>query len=499
MKGKASSGHDGISSKLIKILSASLSYPISIIINKSIESGIVPNIFKLAKVIAIYKGKEKNNMSNYRPISLLPSMSKILEKVVHKRLYHFLNSKNVLSSEQYGFTPKHSTTDAIAYFTAHVHKNLDNNHTTLSVFLDLSKAFDTIDHKILLTKLEYYGVRGTALEWFRNYLSNRTQYVSYHGINSTHHNVTCGVPQGSVLGPLLFIIYTNDLPNSLYYSNCILFADDTTVYHSSSNISSLCSNIEYDLNILSDWFAANKLSLNAQKTNFVIFSPKAIVKATNSVNSLNLDTQKIHRVSCVKFLGVHIDQNLEWNDHIEHVIKKISCGTYAINSAKRTLSRSNLKLLYYSLVHPYIEYGLLVWGCAAKHRFKKIEIIQKKCIRNICKANYNEHTGPLYKSLYILKVSDVYNMHLCRFMYQFVCGTLPASLLGLFQNNRNIHSHITRQYYDPHVMSRKSNRISKTFLHQSPRIWATLPSEIKLKRTIKSFNYNMKAYLMKDY
>ena len=183
----------------------------------------------------IFKSKIKTDMGNYRPISLLPSISKILEKIVHQRMYKFLCNQSILFPNQYGFRPKHSTVDAVTTFTSDLMLSLDKKYSTLAVFLDLSKAFDTIDHHILLKKLEHYGVRGIALEWFRNYLSNRTQYVSYRGAQSSLQNIACGVQQGSVLGPLLFIIYTNDLPNSLSYSKCILFADDTTLFHTHSN------------------------------------------------------------------------------------------------------------------------------------------------------------------------------------------------------------------------------------------------------------------------
>ena len=247
MKAKNSSGHDFISSKFIKSIQNSICKPLSIIFNKSFETGTIPKHMKIAKVIPIYKCKEKNEMGNYRPISLLPSISKIIEKLVHKRLYSFCENNDILNDNQYGFRPKHSTIDAVSKFTADIVSSLEKNMTTYAVFLDLSKAFDTIDHDILLHKLRFYGVRGVALEWFRNYLSGISQYVSYYDMNSASRDVTCGVPQGSVLGPLLFIIYTNDLPKSLSHSKSILFADDTTIYSTSQSPSTTQQNIENDM------------------------------------------------------------------------------------------------------------------------------------------------------------------------------------------------------------------------------------------------------------
>ena len=272
-KPKTSKGHDGISTKLLKSLGTSVCIPLSIIMNKSLANGKVPDSLKLAKVVAIHKGKAKNEFTNYRPISLLPAVSKLLEKIVHKRLMFFFERYDLLYKNQYGFRPNRSTDDAITKFITDINSSLNNqNNMSLSVFLDLSKAFDTIDHNILLHKLSFYGIRGLAYDWFRDYLTNRRQYAEYNGARSSTQSVTCGVPQGSVLGPLLFIIYTNDLPDTLNQSSSILFADDTTLYISDDNLYRLYAKMNEELNILTDWFKANKLSLNISKTKYILFS-----------------------------------------------------------------------------------------------------------------------------------------------------------------------------------------------------------------------------------
>ena len=273
LKPKNSSGCDKISSKILKLISNEIAIPLSSIINKSLAEGIVPKCMKTAKVIPIFKAKDNQQFTNYRPISLLPSISKVLEKTMHKRLYNFLNSKKILYGSQYGFRKKHSTNQAITELTSKIIDAFDKKKYTIGIFLDLSKAFDTIDHSILTNKLQFYGIRGIALEWFKSYLNDRKQLVEYNGSQSELQEISCGVPQGSVLGPLLFILYTNDLPACFKHSNGILFADDTTVYYSHQDLVLAYKLITDDLEILDDWFKANKLSLNISKTNHVVFHP----------------------------------------------------------------------------------------------------------------------------------------------------------------------------------------------------------------------------------
>lgn len=492
LKGKRSAGHDNISSNFIKQIKDAVIIPISILTNKSIESGYFPKSLKVAKVVPIFKNKNPELYTNYRPISLLPCISKILEKVIHTRLYHFVNSSGRFYDSQYSFRPNHSTVDAVTELTSVLLESLDTKKHVVTVFLDLSKAFDTINHKTLLHKLKYYGVRGRALDWFTSYLSGRKQYVTYDSVSSSIYEITCGVPQGSVLGPLLFILYTNDLPNSLEHSKCILFADDTTVYYSSTDIDDAIANINRDLESLTQWFRANKLSLNVNKTNYMIFT-KTTTPTSNY--SVTIGSEKLNAVVETKFLGMIIDNKLTWGSHMEYCRKKMTSGLYAINSLKHILPKKYLKSIYYTLVHPYLNYGILLWGSTFKTHTKKLQILQNKALRAITLSDYNSSADPLFKQLNIPKLQDLFYIQLGKIMYKNTVNSLPPPLSKYFECNANYHDHNTRSRGHPHISSRNSQFVLRSYLHKAPDLWYKIPSEIKNSTTITAFTKRFRKFL----
>ena len=441
LKPKKSAGHDNLSTYFLKLINEKVATPLSILINKSLQTGVFPDSLKIAKVVPIYKSKDKDNFSNYRPISLLPSVSKILEKIVHKRLYFFLELNDLLYDNQFGFRRKHSTIDAAAKFITDTCTALDENKATLAVYLDLSKAFDTIDHSILLKKLNFYGIRGQALDWFSSYLYNRKQFVHYKGSDSHVETIKCGVPQGSVLGPLLFIIYTNDLPGCLNLTKSVLFADDTTVYLSSKNITYLYTTMNIELLNLTDWFRANKLSLNISKTNYMLFTYQK--KQDNNID-LQLSNCNMQRINCVKFLGLYIDDKLKWDEHINMMKKKISKSFFAINKVKNIMPKRHLSILYYSLIYPYLTYGIILWGAACRVHLSKLIIMQKKSVRIITGAHYRAHTAPIFKHLHFLKLVDLYQLQINKYVLSFIKGLLPSSLRHIFTLSQNQHGHNIR-------------------------------------------------------
>ena len=365
---KTSKGNDDISNLLLKRLKYAISGPLEMIFNKSISEGIFPTGMKSADVIPLFKSKEKFLVNNYRPISLLVTISKILEKIIYTRTYKFLCATDQLYQSQYGFRTGHSCENAISKLVGTIAKHKEEKHVSIGVFIDLSKAFDTLNHKMLLNKLDRYGIRGSILDWFKSYLtgrnmrvkcpSNTTGQMNY----SSYHNLDYGTLQGSCLGPLLFLLYINDLHQSIDHCNIILFADDTTLLHGHKSLKYLKWMIEDDLSRMIDWFRANLLTINLEKTECLLFPINTTHQQHNQPLDLNIQGQQLLSTHYVKFLGLWIDHNLQWRTHVTTLLSKLKQSINLLKIGNKFMNKASKKILYYGHIYSHITYGLVLWG-----------------------------------------------------------------------------------------------------------------------------------------
>ena len=318
-----STGLDNISADII-------SGPLCDLFNKCLMSGIFPDDWKCARVIPLFKQGESFDLNNYRPISVISVVAKVFERIVYDQLYNFLSNEGIISKQQSGFQSLHSTVSALLEATDSWAFNIDRGYVNAIVFLDLKKAFDTVDHELLLTKMNQYGIQGKSRDWFKSYLMNCTQRCSVNGCLSDFTTLKCGVPQGTIPGPFLFLIYINDLLNCLSFSSPRMYADDTHITYAGSDLHLIQSSISHDLEKLSKWLVSNKLTLNATKTEFMLIRSRQRLSTLSDTLELSIDNVPIEKVSSVKSLGIYVDENLTWRFDVDKLCKKIASAIGAI-------------------------------------------------------------------------------------------------------------------------------------------------------------------------
>ena len=442
LKSKPTTSGDGVSTSLIKAIQPVIVKPLTILFNQSISMCKFPDSLKVARVKALFKKGDKSEPNNYRPISILPSVSKVFEKLLLKQLYKYFTENSLLFSHQYGFRKGHSTEHAVLELVDRIVNNMDKGANPFSIFIDLTKAFDCLDHQILLDKLKYYGLNESAISLIKNYLTNRKQYISYNSSQSQSDfaAINIGVPQGSILGPFLFLVYMNDFNYSSNTFQMINYADDTTLLSTINTFSPNPSQtIEFELSKISSWLNANKMKINVSKTKALFYSPtQKFVRPPQLI----LNNEKIEIVDHFSYLGIIIDKNLSWKYHISTISRKISKVIGVLCRLKHFLPCSVLKTIYTALINCHLNYGILLWGGKAEPLFK----LQKKAMRVITNSAPFSHTEPLFIDLKVLKVKDIYQLQQLKFAHKLFNFQLPTYFLnGFITLNQQYHTYNTRR------------------------------------------------------
>ena len=481
-----SNGLNTYSAKILKHIKDIISPILASLFTKSLLSSHFPSQFKIARVIPLHKGNSKHDLNNYRPISLLPLLSKLLERVVYNQVWHFLDTFNLISSNQYGFRRNRSTTMAVLNNLDYVYENLDQGNTVVSIFMDFSKAFDCIDHQILLRKLHSYGIRGIALDWFRSYLNDRKQYVVINFSESELRPITHGVPQGSILGPLLFLIFINDFPESNRFFNFTLFADDSTLSCNFNNVDEdlMKNTIESQLIPVYNWLSSNKIKINLDKSNFIIFS----YRKSYNLNALNLGTGSINSTDQTKFLGMMIDKNLNFKSHIASLCAKLAQASGMLFRLNNILPQHSLTTLYYALFLPHLMYGIEIWFNILAVNDDRIFKLQKKAIRAIHSLPYGHHTSEFFKQMKVLKVHDLYKLRALSFAFCNDMNTLS-----------DVHDHHTRNRNNLVLPLYRRARTQSTLFYRSRMLWNSLPIDLKNTQSLGSFKNKVKIYYLSSY
>ncbi|PNF39982.1 hypothetical protein B7P43_G15963 [Cryptotermes secundus] len=494
LKGKLSAGYDEIPEKLVKFSIQPICKPLTFIFNLSLCTGIFPDQMKIAKVRPIHKRGRIQELSNYRPISLLPVFSKIFETLIYNRVVNFLNKHNLISDAQNGFRQNKSTHTALQSFIEDVQKALDNKFFALGIFLDLSKAFDVINHKLLLAKLELYGFRGISLSLMRSYLTGRSQFVEIDHVDAKSPNqksfsssckeIKYGVPQGSVLGPLLFLMFINDLPKAVHEAKVVLFADDTNILIIDKNLKSLNDKTIVSMHQLENWFAVNHLIINIEKTKALFFQgrgPRQIDKP-----ELYLNNKKITYTANLKFLGIYITENLSWSSHIHHLVQKLNKTIYLIKSLRDLVSLPILRSVYFAKFESLLRYGIIFWGCGQKD-IQTVFKIQKKCLRLIKRVNNRVSCREFFGEFKILTLTSLY-------IFETLCFLRKNRIYNISYSD--VHGYNTVHKQNLYVQPCNTSRCKRSVINMGIRLYNNLPSQIRSIQEFKVFKRQLKDYLL---
>ena len=451
--------------------------------------------WKKAWVTPIYKSDDRLKCENYRPISILPIVSKILERCVFNQIYKFLNDNSLLSKHQHGFRPKHSTLTALTRVCDTLYENMDNGQLSGIVFLDIRKAFDSIDHNILLHKLkDQFGISDIELRWFESYLNNREQVCIVNNSMSSSKRIVSGVPQGSILGPLLFLLYINDLPECLQKTTPYLYADDTQICCSSNSLIELTENLNHDLSRIGDWLSRNKLQHHPTKTKIMFIGSKHHINSTTFDHPVMLNNQRIPRVHSFTCLGLDLDENLNWNPHIQAICKKVGAGLGTLRRIKPFVPITTLQTIYRALIQPYFDYCSPIWGVCDQKLKDKLQKFQNRAARIIVGASYEIRSADVLQSLAWDNLETRRRTTKAILMFKvlkdYIGPTLKESLIR--RNHMQTNYDLRNSHTDLALPKPKREFLKKSFKYSGAKLWNSLSIDTKLAESMHLFKSHLK-------
>ena len=488
-----SAGIDNLTGKFLKEGAPVLASPITNLINLSISLSSFPDDCKIAKLKPLYKKEAKTKPKNYRPISLLPLISKIIERIIHDQTQVFLDENKILFTYQSGFRKHYSTDTCLSYLTDRVRNGFEKGSLTGMILIDLQKAFDTIDHKILTEKMNCLGFAESTIRWYKSYLTNRCFIVNVGNDFSSPGKLLCGVPQGSILGPLLFLLYVNDMPQAVN-SDLLLYADDTCLIYTGKDINTIEEQLNTDFSSLCDWFVDNKLSVHfgEEKTKSILFGTKRQLKNQRDLD-LRYGDLKIKQHSKVTYLGCILDNDLSGESMATKVLRLVNNRLKFLYRKQKFLTLSLRRLLCNALIQPHYDYACSAWYPSLNKRLsKKIQTSQNKCIRYCLNLDNRAHVGiDEFIKINWLPTKERVAQCICVNIFKFFNKMSPQYMSEIFHpSHSRYNTRMATLKLD--LPFRQSCPGQKTISYLGPNIWNNLAAETKLRRSVNSFKHDIK-------